>query len=89
MLHATRYQIWLYAPFSFFLNSQADTAFTQRKEVQAFIRTMVRQHHFNAKELTQTMNQVVLQPQIIESMNKPFEKKSWDEYKNLFLTLTA
>ncbi len=47
---------------------------------------MVQKHGFNKKELTQVMADVKLQPQIIESMNKPYEKKSWDVYKQLFLT---
>jgi membrane-bound lytic murein transglycosylase B len=64
----------------------SDTAFTQRKDVQLFIKNMVRQHHFSAKELTNTMNQVQLQPKIIESMEKPYEKKNWDVYRALFLT---
>ncbi|CEK10038.1 lytic murein transglycosylase B [Legionella hackeliae] len=65
---------------------QADTAFTQRKDVQRFINNMVQEHGFNKKELTQIMDDVKLQPQIIESMEKPYEKKSWDVYKQLFLT---
>lgn len=47
---------------------------------------MVKEYHFNEKQLTDTMNQVQLQPQIIESMEKPYEKKNWDVYKELFLT---
>lgn len=64
----------------------SDTAFTQRKDVQFFIKNMVKQHHFNAQQLTATLDQVRLQPQVIESMEKPYEKKSWDVYKSLFLT---
>jgi membrane-bound lytic murein transglycosylase B len=64
----------------------SDSAFTQRKEVQSFINDMVKHYHFNAKELTATLNQVELQPQIITSMESPYEKKNWDVYKNLFLT---
>lgn len=70
--------------FSF--STYSDTAFTQRKEVQLFIKNMVKQYHFSAKELTATMNQVVIQPQIIESMDKPYEKKNWDVYRDIFLT---
>jgi membrane-bound lytic murein transglycosylase B len=66
--------------------THADQAFTQRKDVQQFIQSMVKQHHFNAKELTATMAQVQLQPKIIESMEKPYEKKNWDAYRDLFLT---
>ncbi|WP_298627717.1 lytic murein transglycosylase B [uncultured Legionella sp.] len=67
-------------------SSYSDSALTQRKDVQVFIDSMVKQHHFNKKQLTDTLNQVVIQPQIIESMEKPFEKKNWDVYRDLFLT---
>lgn len=70
--------------FSF--SAHADTAFTQRKDVQQFMNMMVKKHQFNAKELTATMNQVQIQPQIIESMERPYEKKNWDVYRALFLT---
>jgi membrane-bound lytic murein transglycosylase B len=64
----------------------ADKTFTQRKDVQQFINLMVTKHGFNRQKLLQVMADVQLQPQIIESMNKPYEKKSWDVYKQLFLT---
>ncbi|WP_454781037.1 lytic murein transglycosylase B [Legionella sp. WA2022007384] len=70
--------------FSF--STYSNSAFTQRKDVQLFIKSMVKEHHFNAKELTAIMNQVVIQPDIIESMEKPYEKKNWDVYRDLFLT---
>jgi len=66
--------------------AQADRAFTQRKDVQHFINYMVKTHDFNRKKLTAIMDEVQIQPQIIESMNKPYEKKNWDIYKELFLT---
>ncbi len=65
---------------------QADTSFVQRKEVQLFIDNMVKHHGFDRKELSLIMDNVQLQPQIIQSMEKPYEKKSWDVYKQLFLT---
>lgn len=74
----------LFSLFSF--TTSADTAFTQRKDVQIFITNMVKEYHFNAKQLTATLNQVKLQPQIIDSMEKPYEKKNWDVYRDLFLT---
>lgn len=67
-------------------SAQADTQFVQRREVQHFINNMVKNHGFDREELSLVMNEVQLQPQIIESMEKPFEKKSWDVYKQLFLT---
>ena len=65
---------------------QADNAFTHRKDVQHFMNYMVNKHGFNKQQLVQIFNEVQLQPQIIESMDKPFEKKNWDVYKQLFLT---
>lgn len=81
----------IFALITLFLISfsiQADPTFTQRKDVQAFIHEMVKKHGFRYQELNQTFNQVVLQPKIIESMTKPYEKKPWDVYKKLFLTQT-
>lgn len=79
---------WLGLAFLSLLSfsSYSDSSFTQRKDVQLFIKGMVTKYHFNAKDLTQTMNQVVVQPQIIESMEKPYEKKDWDVYRDVFLT---
>lgn len=72
--------------FLFSCTSYANTAFVQNKQVQSFIKTMVKQYHFSEKELVATMNQVKLQPEIIEKMNAPYEKKTWDVYKELFIT---
>lgn len=84
MRHITRLAFFAALFFSF--STFADAAFIKRKEVQVFIKDMVKEHHFSAKELTAIMNQVVIQPQIIDSMNKPYEKKNWDVYRDLFLT---
>lgn len=70
--------------FSF--SAYPDTSFTQRKDVQLFIKNMAKEHHFNVNNLTSIMNQVVIQPDIITSMDKPYEKKNWDVYRDLFLT---
>ncbi len=64
----------------------ADTALTQRKDVQLFMNDMVKQHHFDRKQLTTVLNEAKFQPQIIASMERPYEKKTWDVYKALFLT---
>lgn len=64
----------------------ADPALLQRQDVKKFINEMVKQHGFNRAELRAVIKDVQLQPQIIESMNKPYEKKTWDVYKQIFLT---
>lgn len=70
----------------FTIHSFATNAFTQRKDVQQFIKSMVKEHRFDQRQLTDILNQVQIQPQIIESMEKPYEKKNWDVYRNIFLT---
>lgn len=70
--------------FSF--STYSDTAFIQRKEVQSFIKDMVKEYHFTTQELTEIMNQVIIQPDVIDSMERPYEKKNWDVYRDLFLT---
>lgn len=72
--------------FLLFSSAYANTVFTQRKDVQFFIHDMVTHYHFDQRQLTSIMNQVHLQPKIIESMEKPYEQKPWDVYKAIFLT---
>lgn len=66
----------------------ADAALLKRPDVQKFINDMVIHDHFNRADLTNAMKAAQFQPQIIESMEKPYEKKPWDVYKALFLTPT-
>lgn len=68
------------------LVAQADQALVQRKDVNHFIDDMVKHHGFNRQQLVSVMKDVKIQPQIIESMDKPYEKKNWDVYRQLFLT---
>lgn len=64
----------------------ADAALVQRKDVQVFMDALVKQHHFDKKQLTAILSEAEFQPKIIESMERPYEKKTWDVYKDLFLT---
>jgi membrane-bound lytic murein transglycosylase B len=66
--------------------SNADKALLDRKEVQLFVNKMVHQYHFDRRQLTQILKDAQFQPKIIESMEKPYEKKTWDIYRALFLT---
>ena len=66
--------------------SYADTQLTERKNVQLFINELVQQYHFDRQQLTSILNEAQFQPKIIESMERPYEKKTWDVYKELFLT---
>jgi membrane-bound lytic murein transglycosylase B len=63
----------------------ADSAFAKRPEVQHFIQEMVKEHGFKKSELNALFTQVTFQPKIIESITKPYEKKTWDVYKQIFI----
>ncbi|MFU8797700.1 MAG: lytic murein transglycosylase B [Gammaproteobacteria bacterium] len=52
---------------------------------QQFIDKMVNQHGFERAALEKTFSQVIRQPKIIATMNKPAEAKPWYEYRTLFL----
>lgn len=64
----------------------ADAALVKRPEVQQFIKQMVGQHGFKQQEIVAYLKAAEFQPKIIESMERPYEKKSWDVYRDLFLT---
>lgn len=66
--------------------SQADKALLERKEAQRFVDKMVQQYHFDRGQLRHILMAAQFQPKIIESMEKPYEKKTWDIYRALFLT---
>lgn len=68
------------------VSAQADRAMLKQANVKQFIREMVKHDHFDKRQLTTILTEAKFQPQIIESMEKPFEKKNWDVYKALFLT---
>ncbi len=53
---------------------------------QAFINTMVKEHGFDAKALTQVFEQVQYQDSIIKSMTTPYEAQPWYLYREHFLT---
>jgi membrane-bound lytic murein transglycosylase B len=67
-------------------STYADEALVQRRDVRQFIDKLVRKDHFDRRQLTAILKEAKFQPQIIESMDKPYEKKTWDVYKALFLT---
>jgi membrane-bound lytic murein transglycosylase B len=76
----------LFIALSVGFNAAADEALLKRPDVQMFITKMVKDYKFNKKDIVMSLKEAQYQPQIIESMEKPFEKKTWDTYKDLFLT---
>ena len=67
-------------------NTYADPALLHRKDAQAFIQEMVAHDHFSPWQVRKILANAVFQPHIIESMDRPYEKKNWDVYRDLFLT---
>ena len=65
---------------------QADSALLKQQTVQSFIHDLVKTDHFDRRQLQIILSSAVFQPQIIESMQRPYEKKSWDVYRSVFLT---
>ena len=57
----------------------------RRADVQAFIREMVAQHGFNARQLQAAFSQAHAQPSIIAAMSKPAEAKPWYAYREIFI----
>lgn len=67
-------------------NAYADPNLLHKKETQAFIQELVVHDHFDRKQVQRILSAAVYQPRIIESMDRPYEKKNWDVYQALFLT---
>ena len=58
------------------ISAQADKALLQQKDVRHFVRDMVNHYHFDKKQLVTILSEAQFQPQIIESMERPYEKKN-------------
>jgi len=64
----------------------ADTAFTKRTDVQAFINQMVKKNHFSRFYLVNLFNQVKYHAAVVQSIKKPLEANPWDTYQRLFVS---
>jgi len=64
--------------------SHADIS--KRKDVNAFIDRMVKEHNFKREDLVKTFKKVKINPKIIEAITRPAEAKPWHEYRPIFLT---
>lgn len=56
-----------------------------RPELRGFIDEMVKQHGFDRAELTRLFTQTEVKPAIIEAIRSPAEKKSWRDYRPIFV----
>jgi membrane-bound lytic murein transglycosylase B len=54
---------------------------------QAFIDKMVKEHQFDAAEISSLLNQAKKQQAIIDAMSRPAEKRlNWGQYRKIFMT---
>lgn len=64
--------------------SYADN-FSKRPDVHAYIIQVSQQENFNPAVLSRYLNTVQIQPAILASISRPYEKKPWDIYQAIFL----
>lgn len=71
---------------SLILPSYADQALLQQNNARVFIDQLVKKDQFKREELISALKNAQYQARIIELMERPYEKKDWDVYRDLFLT---
>jgi peptidoglycan lytic transglycosylase B len=54
--------------------------------VPEFVDRMVEVHHYDRRQLVWLFQHTEYLPAVIDRINKPFEEKPWDFYKNFFIT---
>jgi membrane-bound lytic murein transglycosylase B len=56
------------------------------RQVGEFIDFMVKEHEFDAAELTKLFAQASAQERVLDTISRPAEKKPWFEYRPIFIT---
>jgi membrane-bound lytic murein transglycosylase B len=70
-----------------FIISPAYADISERKDVQAFIQEMVKDHGYSETDLNNLFKKVTINENIIKMMDRPAEKtKPWYEYEPMFVT---
>ncbi len=55
------------------------------KSKHAFAKVMTEQYHMSSSDIQRQLQRIQFQPDIIDKINHPAEKKNWDWYQNFFL----
>jgi len=55
-------------------------------EIRLYIDEVAQKYHFDKKALSALFKKVRFQPQVIASIKRPYESKTWDVYRHLFIT---
>lgn len=62
-------------------------SYADHPQTQAFIKEMVRKHHFSESSLREIFSQVEKQQSILDAMNRPVERvMTWKDYRKIFMT---
>lgn len=64
----------------------AQRPLSQRQDVRLFVSKTAKKYHLNKKQLQKELDQAKVLQRIIDAMNRPAEKKPWNEYQKLFVT---
>jgi membrane-bound lytic murein transglycosylase B len=78
--------VFMLGLLSFANSVHADEALLKKKAAQAFVQDMVKKHGFKREDVELSLKESAYQPRIVDSMNRPYEKKDWDAYSAIFLT---
>ena len=79
-------------PLSFLLALSLVTAnacasdYSDKKEVKAFIKQMVKKHKFNKQYLEKLFSRAKMYDSILEAIARPAEGKPWYQYRPIFVT---
>lgn len=67
------------------LPTYADSAFSNRPDVQKFIAYMIKKYHFNHDQLVSLFNTVHIHKRVMRNIKAPLEMHPWDEYRMVFV----
>lgn len=81
-----RLLILLCVLFSISVYADTDIAFSDRPEVNTFIKQMVKKHKFREKELVKLFASVKVRPTVMKKVRAPLEQRPWHTYQMLFVT---
>lgn len=85
LLKTSSLLIFLFFTFFRMDLSFANNYFIKRDDVRKFIAQMVKKHHFKKQSLITLFKMIEVRPQVIQNVNKPFEKQPWHLYQMLFV----
>ena len=72
--------------FSLVTANACASDYSDKKEVKAFIKQMVKKHKFNKQYLEKLFSRAKMYDSILEAIARPAESKPWYQYRPIFVT---